>query len=133
MREFLWVAATITLALMLFRSFRGPNHPEPPTDPWFQAEVVRPSESRPVLVKFGAEWCGPCRAMEPQLDKLDSQLAGALRVVRIDVDERPSLSEHYGISGIPRTLVFRNGQVVGDRVGYLSTDVMRSWVSQWTN
>lgn len=133
MREFIWVAATVTLALLLFRHFREKNHPEPPADAWFQSEVVRPSESRPVLVKFGAEWCGPCRAMESQLDKLDSQMAGALRVVRIDVDERQSLSEHYGVSGIPRTLVFRDGRVVGDRVGYLSTDEMRSWVSPWTN
>ena len=57
---------------------------QPPNDPWFQSVVVQ--SSRPVLVKFGAEWCPPCQAMEPVLDDLASQMSSQVKVIRIDVE-----------------------------------------------
>ena len=133
MREIIWVSATIIVALLLFRGMRSPSLPAPPDDPWFTTNVVQPSEQRPVIVKFGAEWCGPCRMMESQLDQVDQQLGGKVRVVRIDVDEHPELSDHFHISGIPDTMVFHQGQAVGRQVGYLNAEALRSWVGRWTD
>jgi len=98
----------------------------PPDDAWFQAAVVNQPE--PVLVKFGADWCGPCRAMEPELDQLAENRRGQLGVVRVNVDQRSSLAQHYGVSSIPRLLLFRHGQVIADRVGYADQKQLQQWV-----
>ena len=88
----------------------------PPDDPWFRAAVVDCPE--PVLVKFGAEWCGPCRRLEPELDRLAGSMRGQVEVVRVDVGRYPQLAQHYRVSSIPRLLLFRQGQIVADRVGF---------------
>lgn len=98
----------------------------PPDDTWFQAEVINRPE--PVLVKFGANWCGPCRMLEGELDKFASDTHGRIAVVRIDVDKYPKLAQHYRISSIPRLLLFQQGQIVGDRVGYADHQQLESWV-----
>lgn len=71
----------------------------------FNAEVLEASE--PVLVDFWAAWCAPCRAMKPELEKV---AATGVKVVTVDVTEEPELTAHYGISGIPALLVFKNGK-----------------------
>jgi thioredoxin-like negative regulator of GroEL len=85
----------------------------------------------PVVVKFGAKWCGPCRAMESQLASLEQTLPGRVQVVQIDTDERPELAHHYGVRGIPRTFLLSGGTVVDDRVGYLSSRELEAWVQPW--
>jgi thioredoxin 1 len=101
---------------------------QPPNDPWFQSVVVK--SSRPVLVKFGAEWCPPCREMEPVLDDLSSQMSSQVKVIRVDVDEMPELASHYGVSSIPRLILFKNGKVVADRKGYSDSKTMKQWLSK---
>lgn len=130
MREVLWVAAIVVVALLVMKAMnqRG-SYPEPPNDAWFQSEVVQ--QQRPVVVKFGATWCPPCRAMEPELDKLEEQLGDKVHVVRIDTDEKPEIASHYGVSGIPRTFVFEQGKVVDDRTGLLRLDDLTSWLDRW--
>ena len=100
---------------------------EPPDDAWFNAEVI--SRQEPVLVKFGADWCGPCRMMEPELDKLSHETGGRLGVVRVDVSKKPALAQHYGVSSIPRLLLFYNGHVVADRVGYANEKQLEDWIA----
>lgn len=100
---------------------------QPPNDPWFQSVVVK--SSRPVLVKFGAEWCPPCREMEPVLDDLSSQMSSQIKVIRIDVDQMPELASHYGVSSIPRLILFKNGNIIGDRKGYHDTRDMTKWIN----
>jgi thioredoxin 1 len=131
MREFIWVAGIVILAMLLFRGVRQPPLQEPPADAWFQSHVVAPSASRPVVVKFGATWCGPCKKMESQLDELAAALPGQVDVVRIDVDERRDLAKHFGVSGIPDTLVFKDGQAVARDRGYLDAAMLKSWVQPW--
>jgi len=69
-----------------------------------------------VLVKFGAPWCQPCRALEPLLHQLEQQHR-QLRVVEVDTDQSPSLSAHFGIRGLPTLILFRNGQETSRQVG----------------
>ena len=83
----------------------------------FEAEVLRSSE--PVLVDFWATWCPPCRMIAPAISALADAYAGRAKVAKIDVDEAPDLAEKFGIQSIPTLLVFKNGQVVDQRVGAL--------------
>ncbi len=98
----------------------------PPDDPWFQARVIE--HPGVVVVKFGAEWCPPCRSMHSSLKQLKSRHGGGLSIVEIDVDKMPHLAQHYGISVIPRTLIFVDGKYRAGRVGASSPDDLDRWV-----
>ena len=94
--------AKLNVIVMLAICFAGyyiltaPKEPiAPPDDAWFQAAVVNQPE--PVLVKFGAEWCGPCRMLDPELSELGNSMRGLAQVVRIDIDKRSELARHYGV------------------------------------
>ncbi len=102
---------------------------KPPEDPWFQTAVVERTE--PVLVKFGAPWCGPCRMLDPELDKLAS--SGRVNVVRIEIERHPELAHHYGVTSIPRLLLFDHGNVLADRVGYADYKQLQTWIANHTN
>jgi thioredoxin 1 len=81
----------------------------------FQAEVL--SNTKPVLVDFWAEWCGPCRMVSPIVDELGAEYADKLDVVKVNVDEEPGLAQQYGITGIPSLLVFKGGEIAKTMVG----------------
>lgn len=101
----------------------------PPSDRWFQTAVVE--QSGPVLVKFGAPWCGPCRMLDPELDKLAE--SGRISVVRIEVGEHPELAHRYGVTAIPRLLLFDRGNLLADRVGYADYQQLRGWIDSNSN
>jgi len=71
----------------------------------------------PVLVDFWAQWCPPCHMLSPVLDEIAAELAGTLRIVKVDVDENPGTAQKYGILAMPTLSVFRNGSVVSSIVG----------------
>jgi thioredoxin 1 len=81
----------------------------------FQADVL--SSSKPVLVDFWAEWCGPCRMVSPILDEIAAEYGDKIDIVKVNVDNEPGLAEQYGITGIPALQVFQNGAVVKSMVG----------------
>ena len=81
----------------------------------FETEVLNSSE--PVLVDFWAEWCMPCRALAPTIDKLAKDYAGKVKVGKIDTDSNRDVSIKYGINAIPTVILFKDGQVAQKFIG----------------
>ena len=99
---------------------------EPPKDDWFKAVVV--DSPRPVLVKFGAEWCPPCQHMEHVLDDLSSSVSGQVKIVRINIDEMPELASYYGVSTIPKIFLFKKGHIVAKHGGFADAKATKKWL-----
>ena len=85
------------------------------TDDRFE-EVVLKSEL-PVLVDFGATWCGPCKKVEPVIEEISEEYAGKMIAVKCDVEECPDTAAKFGIMNIPTVLFFKGGQIVDKNVG----------------
>jgi thioredoxin 1 len=81
----------------------------------FETEVLR--SEQPVIVDFWAEWCGPCRAVSPVLDKIAEERENELRVVKVNIDEEPELAQRYGIMSIPTILLFKAGEPAAAAIG----------------
>jgi thioredoxin 1 len=96
------------------------------SDTSFESEVLK--ASGPVLVDFYADWCGPCKAMGPLVDELAGSLGDMLKVVKLNIDDSPNAPTKYGVRGIPTFMVFKDGQVVDQRVGGMSKSQLSDWV-----
>ena len=81
----------------------------------FDDEVIQ--SDTPVIVDFWAEWCGPCHAVAPVLDKIAEERAGQLKVVKVNIDEERELADRYGIASIPTMILFKDGEPSGAVVG----------------
>ena len=101
--------------------------------PWLveagEADFAEAVSSRvPVLVDLWAPWCGPCRMVAPVLERAAAELAGKLKVVKVNVDVAPGVSARFAVQGIPTLLVLRDGEPVARQVGALPPDQLLAWV-----
>jgi thioredoxin 1/putative thioredoxin len=93
------------------------------TEQNFEMEILR--SELPVLVEFGAEWCGPCKTVAPEVEAIANELAGRVKVVTVDIDKAPLLAREMGIQSVPAFVVFQQGRPVGGRVGAMRRNELR--------
>lgn len=94
----------------------------------FETEVLK--SPQPVVVDFTAAWCGPCKAMAPALEQVAEEMKGKVKVVKVDVDQSPVVTQQYRIQAMPTLMVFKDGQVAGHHVGAL---VQKKKLEDWIN
>lgn len=87
-------------------------------DVQFTAEVIESPQL--VLVDFWAEWCGPCKMIAPVLEQVATELGSRIKIVKVNVDHNPQAPAQYGVRSIPNLILFKNGVVVGNKVGMLA-------------
>ena len=96
------------------------------SDASFEKDVLQSSE--PVLVDFYADWCGPCKAMAPALEQVATEMKGKVKVVKLDVDANPAVTQKYHIQAMPTLMIFKGGEVAAQRVGAL---VQKKQLADW--
>jgi thioredoxin 1 len=97
------------------------------TDQNFDTEVLQ--SSTPVVVDFWAEWCGPCKAFAPVMDKVATSMAGKVKMVKMNVDESPHTPGKFNIRGIPTLIAFKDGKAVATKVGSMTESQFTEWLS----
>jgi len=96
------------------------------TDATFDSEVRQ--SAIPVVVDFWAEWCGPCRMIGPSLEEIAAEMEGKIKVVKVNVDENPDSPAMLGVRGIPALFLFKDGQVVSNKVGAAPKAALKAWI-----
>ena len=96
------------------------------TDQTFEADVL--TSSKPVLVDYWAEWCGPCRMIGPLVEESADEYADRLSVVKLNVDQNPATPTRYSVRGIPTLMIFKDGHPVATRVGSLSRSQLQAFI-----
>ena len=98
------------------------------TDESFDQDVLK--SGQPVLVDFWAEWCGPCKQIAPALDQISEELAGAVTIAKVNIEESPTVPSRYGVRGIPTLMLFKDGQMASMKVGAMPKQKILEWLSE---
>lgn len=98
------------------------------TDATFDEEVR--NSSIPVIVDFWAEWCGPCKQIGPALEELSAEFEGKVKIAKVNVDENPDAPARLGVRGIPTLFMFKDGEVVSNKVGAAPKATLQAWINE---
>ena len=96
------------------------------TDESFETDVL--GSSKPVLVDFWAEWCGPCRMIAPSLEEMSVDLSDRVTIVKLNIDENPDTPTRFGVRGIPTMILFKDGEAAATKVGAAPKSQLQSWL-----
>jgi thioredoxin 1 len=94
------------------------------------AEVI--NSSKPVLVDFSAEWCGPCKMMKPILEDLKKMVGDNAQILKVDVDQNPGVSAQYNIQSVPTLIVFKEGKPVFRQSGVMAAAQLKAVIEQFS-
>jgi thioredoxin 1 len=101
------------------------------TDSTFEQAVLK--SDQPVVVDFWATWCGPCKALGPVVDEVAQSYSGKAKVFKMDVDRNSATPMRYGVRGIPTLLIFKDGKVQEQIVGYVPKDTIQKALDKHVN
>ena len=93
----------------------------------FAADVLQSAE--PVVVDVWAEWCGPCKMIGPSLDEISSEMAGKVKIAKLNIDENPEIAAQFGVRSIPTLMMFKGGEVADIKVGAAPKTALSHWIS----
>jgi thioredoxin 1 len=95
------------------------------------ASVVESAQAGTVLVDFWAPWCGPCKALAPVLDEIESEMGNKLKIVKVNVDRNPQSASRFGVMSIPTLMVFKNGEMVAKMTGVQPKAQLMEWMKEY--
>jgi len=96
------------------------------TDASFEADVI--NSSKPVLVDFWADWCGPCKMIAPALEEISEELADQVTIVKMDIMENPAIPGEIGVQSIPLMVLFKDGKPVAQKLGAAPKSQLKGWL-----
>jgi|TARA_E500000178_G_C16741469_1_gene626180 thioredoxin 1 len=98
----------------------------PVTDDNFSDDVLQ--SSKPVLVDFWAEWCGPCKTIAPALEEIAGEMAAELTIAKLNIDDNPKTPQQFGVRGIPTLMLFKDGELAATKIGALPKTQLKDWI-----
>ncbi len=86
------------------------------------------TQTVPVVVDFGAEWCGPCKQLDPILEEIAAENKDKFKIFKLNIDENPMTPQKFGVRGIPTIMIFADGKLIDQKVGSLPKSALENWI-----